>query len=485
MGHDRGIDKTFSSDLAILNVSKAVFASIEAIFTILDLSSHADLCNFMLLALMRQINVAIIGGGTVGGGVYKALRQNGRLLASRLGVQLSVTRVVVRDLRKSRAVSIPKGKLTTDWKSVVEDERNHIIVELVGGVTLARQMVRKALRAGKLVVTANKALLSEHGEELFELARKHHTNLYYEASVAGGIPIIKVLREGLVGNRINYLYGILNGTCNYILTRMEKEGSDFQGVLEDAQRLGYAEAEPSLDVDGFDAMHKAGLLGSLAHGFWIPPDQIHVEGIRKITPLDIQFANQLGYTIKLLATIRPTPKKGVQISVCPTLIPLQHVLAGVRDVFNAVYIGGDVVGETLYYGRGAGQDATASAVVSDLADAALDLQQAHGSRLPAFVSHVENGSVFPWSETIAPFYLRLHVVDRPGTMARITAILAEARIGISSIIQPEGHEGDAVPLILMVHDAQIQAMQQAVKRICRLKVVHGAPQVIRVENFEF
>ena len=429
----------------------------------------------MLLALMRQINVAIIGGGTVGGGVYKALRQNGRLLASRLGVQLSVTRVVVRDLRKPRAVSIPKGKLTTEWKSVVEDERNHIIVELVGGVTLARQMVRKALRAGKFVVTANKALLSEHGEELFELARKHHTNLYYEASVAGGIPIIKVLREGLVGNRINYLYGILNGTCNYILTRMEKEGSDFQGVLEDAQRLGYAEAEPSLDVDGFDAMHKAGLLGSLAHGFWIPPDQIHVEGIRKITPLDIQFANQLGYTIKLLATIRPTPKKEVQISVCPTLIPLQHVLAGVRDVFNAVYIGGDVVGETLYYGRGAGQDATASAVVSDLADAALDLQQAQGSRLPAFVSHVDNGSVFPWSETIAPFYLRLHVVDRPGTMARITAILAEARIGISSIIQPEGHEGDAVPLILMVHDAQIQAMQQAVKRICRLKVVHGAP----------
>ena len=421
----------------------------------------------------------------MGGGVYKALRQNGRLLASRLGVQLSVTRVVVRDLRKPRAVSIPKGKLTTDWKSVVEDERNHIIVELVGGVTLARQMVRKALRAGKLVVTANKALLSEHGEELFELARKHHTNLYYEASVAGGIPIIKVLREGLVGNRINYLYGILNGTCNYILTRMEKEGSDFKGVLEDAQRLGYAEAEPSLDVDGFDAMHKAGLLGSLAHGFWIPPDQIHVEGIRKITPLDIQFANQLGYTIKLLATIRPTAKKGVQISVCPTLIPLQHVLAGVRDVFNAVYIGGDVVGETLYYGRGAGQDATASAVVSDLADAALDLQQAQGSRLPAFVSHVENGSVFPWSETIAPFYLRLHVVDRPGTMARITAILAEARIGISSIIQPEGHEGDAVPLILMVHDAQIQAMQQAVKRICRLKVVHGAPQVIRVENFEY
>ena len=443
------------------------------------------MCNFILLVFMRRINLAIIGGGTVGGGVYQALRRNGRLLASRLGVQLSVTRVVVRDLAKRRPVSIPPSKLTTDWKSAIRDEKNQIIVELVGGVRLAHQIVKQALMAGKAVVTANKALLSEHGQELFELARKHQTNLYYEASVAGGIPIIKVLREGLVGNRINYLYGILNGTCNYILTRMEKEGSGFAGVLEDAQRLGYAEAEPSLDVDGLDAMHKAGLLGSLAHGFWIPPEQIHVEGIREVTALDIQFANRLGYTIKLLATIRPTAKQGVQISVCPTLIPDHHVLAGVKDVFNAVFIGGDVVGETLYYGRGAGQDATASAVVSDLADAALDLVRGGESRLPAFVSHVENGSVFPWEETVAPFYLRLHVIDRPGTMARIASILAEAQIGISSIIQPEGHEGDSVPLILMVHDAKIKAMQEAVRRICRLKVVHGKPQVIRVENFEF
>ncbi|MDA7622744.1 homoserine dehydrogenase, partial [Verrucomicrobia bacterium] len=368
------------------------------------------------------------------------------------------------------------------------DPKIHLVIELVGGVRTAKQIVKKALTLGKPVVTANKALISEFGEELFALADENNTNLYYEASVAGGIPIIKVLREGLIGNRIPYIYGILNGTCNYILTRMKREGSEFGGVLEDAQRLGYAEAEPSLDVDGIDAMHKAGILGSLAHGFWIPPEQIHVEGIRGISPLDIQFSEQLGYTIKLLATIKPAQKSSdsyaIQISVCPTLVPNHHVLAGVQDVFNAIFIGGDIVGETLYYGRGAGQDATASAVVSDLADAALDLKHGTHNRIPPFVPHSEDGIVAPWEKTVAPFYLRLNVVDRPGTMSKITAILAESNIGISSIIQPEGHEGDMVPLILMVHDASIESMNHAVELIRKLKVVRGIPKVIRVENFE-
>ena len=437
---------------------------------------------------MGQINVAIIGGGTVGGGVYQALKKNGRLIASRLGINLSIRSVVVRDLKKTRNVKITKKLLSTDWKSVVEDSSIHLIVELVGGVSTARQIVKKALSVGKPVVTANKALISEYGEELFSLADRNGTNLYYEASVAGGITIIKVLREGLIGNQIPYMYGILNGTCNYILTRMKQEGSEFAGVLEDAQRLGYAEAEPSLDVDGLDAMHKAGILGSLAHGFWIPPDQIHVEGIRDISPLDITFSEQLGYTIKLLATIKAvkntSASNAIQISVCPTLVPNHHVLAGVQGVFNAVFIGGDIVGETLYYGRGAGQDATASAVVSDLADAALDLKHDTRNRIPPFVPHTEDGVVFPWEETVAPFYLRLNVVDRPGTMSKITAILAESNIGISSIIQPEGHEGNMVPLILMVHDASMGAMNDAVQQIRRLKVVRGKPKVIRVENFE-
>ena len=437
---------------------------------------------------MGKVNVAIIGGGTVGGGVYQALKKNGRLIASRLGISLSVRSVVVRDLQKTRNVKITKKLLSTDWKSVVEDPKIHLVIELVGGVRTAKQIVKKALTLGKPVVTANKALISEFGEELFALADENNTNLYYEASVAGGIPIIKVLREGLIGNRIPYIYGILNGTCNYILTRMKREGSEFEGVLEDAQRLGYAEAEPSLDVDGIDAMHKAGILGSLAHGFWIPPEQIHVEGIRGISPLDIQFSEQLGYTIKLLATIKPAQKSSdscaIQISVCPTLVPNHHVLAGVQDVFNAIFIGGDIVGETLYYGRGAGQDATASAVVSDLADAALDLKHDTHNRVPPFVPHSKDGIVAPWEQTVAPFYLRLNVVDRPGTMSKITEILAESNIGISSIIQPEGHEGDMVHLILMVHDASIESMNHAVELIRKLKVVRGIPKVIRVENFE-
>ena len=247
----------------------------------------------------------------------------------------------------------------------------------MGGTTTARTVTLTALRLGKPVVTANKALLSAHGEELFETAQRFGANLYYEASVAGGIPIIKVLREGLIGNRITRLYGIVNGTCNYILTRMKLEGADFSAVLADAQRLGYAEAEPSLDVDGYDAMHKTGILASLAHGFWVNPKQIHIEGIRAITALDIRFAAQLGYTIKLLGLVKKTeaaPRRPgrtccpIQVSVYPALIPNAHVLASVNHVFNAVYLRGDIVGDTLYYGRGAGQDATASAVLSDLAE---------------------------------------------------------------------------------------------------------------------
>ena len=243
---------------------------------------------------MQQVNLGIIGSGTVGGGVYQALQRNGALMASRLGVRLGVVRVAVRDLKKSRAVKIPPALLTTDWRSVVNDPKVHLVVELMGGTTTARQVVLAALKLGKPVVTANKALLSAHGEELFATAQKHGANLYYEASVAGGIPIIKVLREGLIGNRITRLYGIVNGTCNYILTRMKHEGAEFADVLADAQRLGYAETPPDLDVDGHDAAHKTGILASLAHGFWVNPKEVYVEGIRGVTAPDIQFAGQLG-----------------------------------------------------------------------------------------------------------------------------------------------------------------------------------------------
>jgi len=446
---------------------------------------------------MQQVNLGIIGAGTVGGGVYQALQRNGGLMACRVGVRFNVAAMAARDVAKARAVAIPKGLLTGDWRRVVDDPAVQVVVELMGGTTTAREVALRALRLGKPVVMANKALLSAHGEELFATAQNYGANLYYEASVAGGIPIIKVLREGLVGNRITRLYGIVNGTCNYILTRMKLEGADFGEVLADAQRLGYAEAEPSLDVDGHDAAHKTGILASLAHGFWVNPKEVYTEGIRHITGQDIQFAEKLGYTIKLLGTVKggnaASSKKAkagsrVQVTVYPALVPNGHVLASVNHAFNAVYVRGDVVGDTLYYGRGAGQDPTASAVLSDLADAALDLKCGSGGRVservPPFVPHERAGAVLGIDEVVSRYYLRLSVVDRPGTLARIAAILGRAKIGISSVFQPEGHEGASVPLILMMHDAPNAAMRKALGQISRLAVIKGPPVMIRVESFE-
>jgi homoserine dehydrogenase len=442
---------------------------------------------------VRQVNIGIIGGGTVGGGVFQALARNGGLMASRLGLDLRITRVAVRSLKKKRAVALPGKLLTTDWKSVVAASDVDVVVELMGGTGTAREVVLAALAAGKPVVTANKALLSAHGEELFAAATKHGVNLYYEASVAGGIPVIKTLRESLIGNRVTRLYGIVNGTCNYILTRMKREGADYADVLADAQRLGYAETPPDLDVDGHDAAHKTGILASLAHGFWVQPKQIYTEGIRGITQLDIQFAEKLGYTIKLLGIVKTDAeggtrstknKSGIQVSVYPALVPNSHVLASVNDVFNAVLVRGDIVGDTLFYGRGAGQDATASSVLSDLADAALDLKCGSHHRVPAFVCHERNGKVLPIDDVVSRYYLRLSVVDRPGVMAKITSILGRANIGISSVIQQEGSEGDTVPLVLMIHDAANRTMNKALAALAKLSVVKAAPVLIRVESFE-
>ncbi|MEI6782816.1 MAG: homoserine dehydrogenase [Verrucomicrobiota bacterium] len=446
---------------------------------------------------MQQVNLGMLGGGTVGSGVFHALRLNGGLMASRIGVEVNVRRVAVKAFDEPRPYAIPHSRMTTDWQSVVNDPQIHVVAELAGGTTIARSMILTALKLGKPVVTANKALLSAHGEELFAAARQYGTNLYYEASVCGGIPIIKALREGFVGNRITHLYGIVNGTCNYILTRMKLEGADFAAVLQDAQAQGYAEAEASLDVDGYDAQHKIGILASLAHGFWVNPAHIYVEGIRSITRMDIQFADQLGYTIKLLGIIKrgegpkaESAKKAgrdraatarVQVSIYPTLVPNAHVLASVNHVFNAVFVRGDIVGDTLFYGRGAGKDATASAVLSDLADAALDLKFGTKHRVPPFVPHERDGAVTPIDEVISRYFVRLNVVDRPGVLAQVAAIFGRARIGISSVIQPEGHEGASVPLILMLHDAPNGAVTRALQQIGKLAAVKSAPVMIRVE----
>jgi len=434
---------------------------------------------------MQQVNLGIIGGGTVGSGVYEALVRNGSLLSSRVGANIKVHRVAVRDLQKKRAATFPKNLLTTDWREVVCDPEVNLVAELIGGTTIAREVVLTSLKLGKPVVTANKALLSAHGEELFAAAKKYGTNLYYEASVCGGIPIIKSLREGFVGNRITALYGIVNGTCNYILTRMKLEGADFATVLADAQKLGYAETPPDLDIDGHDAAHKTGILASLAHGFWVNPKKIHVEGIRHISALDIKYAGELGYTIKLLGTVKKLEGScRVQVSVYPTLVPNAHVLASVNGVFNAVFVQGDIVGDALFYGRGAGKDATASSVLSDIGDAMLDLKTGIKNRLPAFVPHECAGAVAPISEVVSQYFVRLNVVDKPGVLARIATIFGQSNIGISSVIQPEGHEGESVPLIFMLHYATNGVAAKALAKIAKLPTVKGKPVMIRVESFE-
>jgi len=441
---------------------------------------------------MQQVNIGMIGGGTVGSGVYHHWHNNGPLMASRLGVKLAITKVAVKAFDEPRPYEIPQRIMTANWREVVNDPNIQVVIELVGGTGIAKEIALAALKLGKPVVTANKALISACGEELFAAAREGGANLYYEASVAGGIPIIKTIREALVGNRFTHIYGIVNGTCNYILTKMKQEGADFAEVLAEAQKHGYAETPPDLDIDGIDAEHKTGILASLAHGFWVNPNQIHVEGIRNISRLDMQFAQQLGYTIRLLGIVktlegkkqRGASKKQVQVSVYPTLIPNAHVLASVNGVFNAVFVRGDAVGDTLFYGRGAGKDATASAVLSDVADAALDLMHESKNRVPPFVPHERKGAVAPIGDVVSRYYIRLSVVDKPGVMAKVTAILGAARIGIASIIQPEGHEGDVVPLILMLHDAPNSAMQKALARIAKLPVVKSKPVMLRVESFD-
>ena len=437
----------------------------------------------------------MIGGGTVGSGVFNALQQNAELMAARTGVRLVVRKVAVKAFDEPRPYPITPALMTLNWKDVVEDPEIQIVTELVGGTGIAKVIVLAALERGKAVVTANKALLSAHGPELFAAAQKAGTNLYYEASVAGGIPIIKTLREALVGNRFERIYGIVNGTCNYILTRMTREGAAFDDVLADAQRLGYAEADPTLDIDGHDAAHKTGILASLAHGFWVDHHAIHVEGIRPLTPLDIRFAQQLGYTIKLLGSVRlaepvkSAKAKGkksagarISVAVSPTLVPQNHVLASVNDVFNAVFVTGFPIGDTLYYGRGAGKDATASAVLSDLADAGLDITHGTLDRVPAFAACAK-GTVIPFSETSSRFYLRLSVLDKPGVIAKISAILSKAGISIASIVQPEGHEGETVPLILMTHCASHAAMDKARAAIAKLPAVKGPSLLLPVEDF--
>ena len=432
----------------------------------------------------RVIQVGLAGLGNVGAGVYKNLEKNRALITQRTGADIRVAKVAVRDLKRKRDVEVPDALLTTNWQDLVNDASIPVIVELIGGTTTAYDMVCAALRAKKIVVTGNKALLAERGQELFALAEQCGVPIYFEAAVAGGIPIIQVLQEGLVGNHIRSIHGIINGTCNYILTRMSQAGLSYADALQEAQEKGFAEADPYLDVSGWDAAHKAIILASLSYGFWIPPEKICVEGVDRVSITDFKFAERLGYTIKLLSVIRADEQGLVEVRTQPTLVPLSHVLASVSGSFNAVLVNGDIVGETLFYGRGAGQDPTSSSVISDLCEAAAVLM--HGARHSGFVPHGLYGKSKPVDDTVSHHYLRLTVDDVPGVLAQVATELGKRGIGISSVLQPEDLESTTgeTSLVLMVHDARVGDMKQALDALRSLSCVRGEPTWMRVETLQ-
>lgn len=431
---------------------------------------------------MKEIGIGLLGFGTVGAGVVEGLQRNADLLARRVGAKPVLRWIADLDLDRDRGVTVDKALLTRDARAVVEDPNVDVIVELIGGVGIARELVVRALELGKPVVTANKKMLAEFGAELFGLAAKRGAALTFEASVAGGIPIIKALREGLVANHIEEVYGILNGTCNYILTRMEREGLPFDDVLKEAQAAGYAEAEPSLDIDGLDTAHKAALLASLSYGFAVPMKALYVEGIRGLATDEIRYAAELGYRIKLLGIIKRS-EAGVSVRVHPTLLPRDHMLASVDGVFNAVLVRGDIVGDTLYYGRGAGRLPTASAVLADVADVAARLVRGEHGATPSLAAQNGDTALTAMPDVTSRYYLRLALLDQPGVLARVATILGRHGISIASMIQKEQRRDGHVPVIVLTHDAVERNFVAALKEVDALDVV-GAPTVrLRIESF--
>jgi len=430
---------------------------------------------------LTTLRVGLAGLGNVGAGVYKNIEKNRALLIERTGADIRVEKIAVRDPSRKRDVDPPAEMITTRWQDLVEDENLDIIVELIGGVDEAYALVKSALEAGKAVVTGNKALLAEHGKELVALAESKNVPLYIEAAVAGGIPIIKAVKEALVGNRILSIYGIINGTSNYILTRMTRAGLPFDEALKEASDLGYAEADPSLDINGWDAGHKAIILAWLSYGQWLRSEDVTVTGIEDVSLTDVEFASALGYDIKLLAVVRQDDEGLIEVRVQTALVPDTHILASVSGVFNAVAVHGDVVGETLFYGSGAGQDATSSSVIADLADAAENLTNDVGCN--GFVPHGDYGRAKPLEDTISQYYLRLQVTDTPGTLAQIATLLGNRDIGILSVIQPEPENEDAdAQLVLTIHDAAYGNMKAAVDEICALDCTKESPVLLRIET---
>ena len=434
---------------------------------------------------IKPINVGLLGIGTVGGGTFTVLRRNAEEIARRAGRPIRITVVADKNLELAKQVTNGACRVTDDAFAVVNDAEVDIVVELIGGYGVAKDLVLKAIENGKHVVTANKALLATHGNEIFKAAQDRGVMVAFEAAVAGGIPIIKALREGLTANRIQWIAGIINGTTNFILSEMRDKGLSFDAVLKEAQRLGYAEADPTFDIEGVDAAHKITILSALAFGIPMQFDKAYIEGISKLDATDIKYAEQLGYRIKLLGITRRTDG-GVELRVHPTLIPAKRLIANVEGAMNAVLVQGDAVGSTLYYGKGAGAEPTASAVIADLVDVTRMHTADPEHRVPHLAfqpDRLADLPILPMDEVVTSYYLRLRVQDRPGVLADITRILADEQISIDAVIQKEPAEGEEqTDLILLTHQTREKRINAAIAKIEKLPVVAGKVTRLRLEQ---
>ncbi len=434
---------------------------------------------------MKEIKVGLIGFGTVGSGVVRILQENADVIERRVGAKLALKKIIDVDLETDRGIKLRPGVLTSRIEDVVEDPEIGIVMELIGGIEPAKTLILRAIRNRKHVITANKALLALHGDEIFGAAERAGVDVNFEASVGGGIPLIRSIKEGLVANRIQSIFGILNGTSNYILSRMTDDGRNFQEVLKEAQAKGYAESDPTYDVEGIDAAHKLAILIRLAFGTPFHFKDVFIDGISEITSYDIQFGLEFGYHIKLLAIAKIDQGK-LEARVHPTMIPSNHLLSTVDGVFNAVYIKGDAVGPTLFYGQGAGKMPTGSAVVSDLVELARNLlTQAAERRVPLLSFQkvsIEKLPLKRMEEVSMPYYIRFSALDRPGVLSKISGILGRNKISISAVTQKGRKIKGAVPIVMMTHEAKEKNVRRALREIDGLNVIPGKTMLIRVEN---
>lgn len=429
---------------------------------------------------MDEIKIGLLGLGTVGSATYSILTKQRNRFERRLGSRIMIEKVADKRIEAARSLKIPESVFTTMAEDVLGDERINIVVELMGGLEPARSFIRKALDLGKTVVTANKEVMARSGCELVSLARKRGAGLYFEASVGGGIPLLRGIHEGLAGNRVLEIYGIVNGTTNYILSKMSTEGMEFEDALTEASRKGYAEADPSYDIDGLDAAHKIAILASIAFGKWVTVDMVFKEGIRKISQRDIGYAKELGYAIKLLAVSKRT-RKGRDIRVHPTLIPSEHLLASVQDIYNAVFVVTDSAGPGLFYGTGAGGPSAGSAVVADILDASRSILTGSGMGFESGLPDEEARDVLDIGDLVSRYYIRLRVTDRPGALASIAGVFGEEDISLASVRQAE-EKRKVVDLVFMTHAATEANVRAALKRIEDLEVVKEVASCIRVED---